>query len=66
VGTHPLQLPVYDCIKNSRAAGIISRIRNVNKEARNSKLSDIIIIIPPPCERRGEAPPSSSGLAGSN
>jgi hypothetical protein len=39
---HTLQVAVCDGIKNSRAAGIIGRIRNIVKEARNSKLSEII------------------------
>jgi len=39
---HTLQLAVFDGIKNSRAEGIIGRIRNVVKEGRTPKISEII------------------------
>ncbi len=39
---HTLQLAVCDGIKNSRAGAVIGRIRNIVKEARNSKLTEII------------------------
>jgi hypothetical protein len=39
--TLTLQLEVCNGIKNSRAAAVIGRIRNVVKETRNSKQSEI-------------------------
>ena len=39
---HTLQLAVFDGIKNSSAETVIGRIRNVVKEGRTPKISEII------------------------
>ncbi len=39
---HTLQLAICDSIKNFRAARVIEKMRNVAKEARTPKLSEII------------------------